>query len=115
MVNNKLKNLFTQYKNYIVAIINELEAGYFDSLETLFKSSQEVLDLIDKGDHTMKELVLLYDELEIKVNQDKIERLIMTKRDFIKNELKIIAKANKAKSQYNRQLYENTRVFSKKI
>lgn len=115
MVNNELKELFIQYKNYTVDLINNLEAENFDFLEQLIKMRQETLDLIDKTDHNKEELLLLYDELEIKKYQDKLEQLIVSKRDFAKNKLRKISKAIKANSQYNRKIYEGTRVFSKKI
>lgn len=115
MVNNELKELFIQYKNYTVDLINNLESENFNLLEQLIKMRQETLDLIDKTDHTAKELVVLYDDLEIKLYQDKLEKVIVSKRDFAKNKLRKISKAIKANSQYNRKIYEGTRVFSKKI
>jgi len=115
MKNNELKNLLQQFKNYTINLINDVEIDKFDSLQALFNKRQEILDSIGKTNHTVKEFVLLYDELEIKQLQDKLEKGIVSKRDFAKNELNTISKAIKASSQYNKKIYESTRVFSKKI
>ena len=115
MVNNELKTLFIQYKNDTIELTNSLETEKFDLLEKLINRMQEIIDLIDKTEYTVKELAFFYNELEIKLYQDKLEQVILLKRDIAKNELKIISKSIKANSQYNKKVYENTRVFSKKI
>lgn len=115
MINNELKELFIQYKNYTVDIINSLEVENYDSLEQLIKMRQETLDLMDKTDHTAKEFALLYGELEIKLYQDKLDQVIVSKRDFVKSELVKTSKTIKANSEYNKKTFESTRVFSKKI
>ena len=115
MENNELKNLLIQFKNYTVQLINDVEMDRFDSLQSLFDKRLEILDFIGKTDHTVKEVTLLYDELEIKIYQDKLELDIVSKRDFAKNQLLKISKAVKASAQYNKKIYEGTRVLSKKV
>jgi len=115
MENNELNNLLIQFKNYTINLINNVKTDKFDSLETLFNNRQVILDSIGKTKHTVEEFVFLYDRLEIKLCQDKLEQDIISKRTFAKKELEIIAKAMKANSQYNKKIYEGTRIFSKQI
>ena len=115
MAKSELKNLLQQFKSHTINLISDVEKDKFDSLQALFNKRQEILVSIGKIDHTVKEFVILYDELEIKPLQDKLEKDIVSKRDFAKNELNTISKAIKASSQYNKKIYEGTRVLSKKI
>lgn len=115
MENDELKNLLIQFKNHTINLITDVEMDRFDSLQILFDKRQEILDLIGKTDHTVKEFMILYDELQIKMYQDKLEKDIVSKRDFAKDQLNKISKAVKASSQYNKKIYEGTRVLSRKV
>lgn len=115
MESKELMDLLLQFKNLTIDLINNVETDRFDSLQILFNKRLDILVSIGKINHTVKEFMVLYDELEIKLYQDKLEHDIVSKRDFAKNELNKISKAVKASSQYNKKIYEGTRVLSKKV
>jgi hypothetical protein len=115
MENNELKDLLLQFKNYTINLIYDVGKDNFDSLESLFNKRQEILDSISKSEHTVEDFVLIYDELELKLYQDKLEQLITSKHSFIKEKLKSISKTIKVNSEYNKRIYAGTRIFSKKI
>lgn len=115
MVNNELRKLLQDYKDYTLNLIYNLEKDEIDNLEELLNKRQETIDEISNTKYTMEEFREITEDLGILICQKKLSELMIEKRNEAKEEMNKIAHVKNANYSYNRRLYGSARVFNKKI
>lgn len=114
-MNEKLIDLLSEYRECTLQIIEIIKNDTLDSLQELINKRQNLLDAALNTSIKKEKMNQIFIELKLDELQVKLNTLIANKISIIKCEMDKIAKAKMANSIYNKDNYNNAKIFSKKI
>lgn len=114
-MNNELREYLALLRECTLELIGIVEAGEIDVLEKKIDEREKIIDSIRKLSFTKKEINLIAEELEIDSLYERLINLINNEKMSAKELLKENAIKKNATSNYNKNLYNNMHIFSKKV
>ena len=112
---NKLKDYFIEFKNCSLSLIEAINIEDYDALEKKIEERQTILDAIRKLEYSKEEIKSVVEELEITRLSEQIINLLNAKRINLKEKMEEVALNKRVNNNYNRNLYNGSNFFSKKI
>lgn len=111
---NELVKALGEYRKYTIELINCLEREDYNSLEYFLNKRQQILDELSNSNYTKEQFSKVSKKLELLVYQQKLNDLMIEKRDKVKQDINRLVQSKNASNMYNRNGYE-AKIFSKKI
>jgi hypothetical protein len=112
---NTLREYLNNYKNMTIELINNLYCDNMDSIDKFMNKRQDILNFIQKLDYTKKEINLIIDEIQLFDIEKRLKDVMTAKKEKLLVEMEKMTVSRNANNSYNKNLYGNARVFSKKI
>lgn len=110
----EIKKILLDYRDYTINIIDLLEKDDLDSLQSQIEKRQNSLNRLISFTEEREEAKRIYEELQIRKFQMRVEELIRIKSYDIKKKLGDISRNKKATSAYGK-IGSGAAIFSKKI
>lgn len=114
-MNLKLMEAMSQYKQLSFKIMNYIEEGKLDELNSLFNIRQKILDSIENIDYTLEEGKEVFLKLDLKELDSNMVELINKKKDELGTDIKAFFKSKNASNAYNKNGIHSSIFFNKKI
>lgn len=112
---NDLTGCFEKIKNCSLEIIDILEKENYDSLESKLDERQELINSINKLAFTKQEINAVCEKLKIMELSQRINDLINNKKVKVKELIKQNVIKQNANDKYNKNFYDSSHVFSRKV
>lgn len=110
-----LKEHLNFYKDTTKQIIDNLNSDSFDDIAEAINKRQNILDSIGKLKYTKEEINSICEELQIFEIDKKVNDLIKSKQEQLKDNIQKDHTIKNANNTYHKNLYSKAMIFSKKI
>lgn len=110
----ELKSFLENYKKYTVELISYLEKEDYNSLEYFMNKRQLALDKLSNQNYDKKGFCKIFEEAGLLEYEQKLEELLIIKKNKVKSYINTLSKIKNANNMYNKDV-EGAVVFSKKI
>lgn len=110
-----LSQYLDDYKNITIDLINNIYCDNLEDIDEAMQKRQNILDSIQQLKYCNEEFNLIADEIKLFAIEKRLKDVMTEKKEKLRIQMERISLSRNANNSYNKNLYGNSGVFSKKI
>ncbi|WP_061994908.1 flagellar protein FliT [Clostridium sp. ATCC 25772] len=112
---NLLERCSSINQEIIRSLSEDIENASYDNIESLIIEKQMIINKIENSNVDKERLKSVICKLNLLEDEKKIKILFNTRKDEIKDKIKIISRNKVANNQYNKDFYRNSYFINEKV